>query len=853
MCSFMASGRQMALSTNHVKLNTTQASSVSPQSTLVEDAFMPHRQVSSLNKNWYFHLGDEVPKAARLHGNVQIIANETNLWQKAGNHGLSKADNPHIENWRRVDVPHDYALEGEFTSEVAAGVGALKHGKAIYIRHFDLDETDRGKRVSLEFDGVYRDAQVFFNGSFVGRHLSGYTSFSFDVSELCVFGGANAVAVHVDASANELWSYEGAGIYRAVRLVKTHAVHVPQWGTFAHSGGEDNPGEITLETVVRNSSYEDADCEVIQEILSPTGKSVAKLEPAALKIEPVDEERLEQRTQLESPALWSVDNPQLHTLVTTILVDGEEVDTFETVFGVRYFKFDPETGFYLNGEPMKLKGVCCHQDHACVGVAVPPKVQAWRVERLKDMGCNALRTSHNPPDPALLDACDRLGLLVMDEVRLPGSTPEFLGQLESLIRRDRNHPSVILWSLGNEEMLIQHTEQGIATFRRMQQLAKKLDRSRLTTYGMNMTWIEICDIHAAAGFRTDVFGSNYRSGQRSEHYDEFHAKYPDWPLVGTETYGGGSTRGLFEPDKSSLPVKIAERWLKVPANFPDERYPRTASAYAQTFTPWGYSIEEMWQDCYNRPFMSGTFIWTGFDYRGETFPYDWPSVVSRFGILDHCGYYKEVTHYLRAWWRPEDPHLFIFPHWNWQGREGENVDVWCYANCAEVELLLNGESLGRKAMPPRFRLEWQVPYAPGTLEAKGFDESGQDILSTTRKTTTAPATTELIPSSQTLQADGEDCAVIVVRVLDKNGEFHPLADSELSFSVEGPAEIIGVGNGDPHSHEPDTSPELRRSKRRAFHGMAQLILKATEEPGDITLRVEGWRLEPTELTLSSSA
>ena len=808
---------------------------------------MSVRQVLSLNKDWYFHLGNVENEEAKLFGNAQLIANETNLWQKAGNHGLSKADNPHVTSWRTVDVPHDYALEGAFTSEVAAGVGALRRGQAVYVKHFDLPEEDREKRVHLEFDGVFRDCEVFVNGSFVGRHLSGYTSFGFDISELCDFGATNAVAVQVDASDNELWSYEGAGIYRSVRLVKTALVFVPRWGTFVRTGTEDAPDEVFIETTVCNMTYESVTCRVDHTVYAPGGERVVQLEPVTLELESIGEGVLRQVTRLEAPLVWSVDEPHLYTLETRVLLGDAETDSVETTFGVRYFKFDPETGFHLNGQPLKLKGVCCHQDHACVGVAVPAAVQAWRVQQLKDLGCNALRSSHNPPDPALLDACDRLGMLVIDELRLPGVAPEFLGQLGDLIRRDRNHPSVILWSLGNEEMLIQHKEQGVKTLRRMQHLVKRLDPSRPTTYAMNMNWLAISDIHDKAGFRTDVFGANYRGDRRSEDYDDFHAKYPDWPLIGSETFGGVATRGLFEPDRSQLPVRIDEQWLAQSGDiFPDEKRRYFASAYGQTFAPWGYSLEETWLDCVKRPFMAGTFVWTGFDYRGETFPYDWPSVLSRFGVLDYCGFYKEIAHYLRAWWRPEDPHIFVFPHWNWQGREGELVDVWCYSNCAEVELLLNGKSLGKRAMPENFRLEWQIPFEAGRLEAKGFASGGQ-VISTYRQTAHAPSRVALIPSRTTMKADGEDCIIIAAQVLDKAGEVHPLADNEISFSVEGPAEILGVGNGNPHSHEPDLS-----DRRRTFHGLAQVILKATHETGDIALKGEVWQLEPCILRLRSS-
>jgi beta-galactosidase len=376
-------------------------------------------------------------------------------------------------------------------------------------------------------------------------------------------------------------------------------------------------------------------------------------------------------------------------------------------------------------------------------------------------------------------------------------------------------------------------------------LARKLDPSRLTIYAMNMQWIDICDIHAAAGFRFDIFGANYRSGQQSEHYDEFQQKYPDWPLIGTETYGGAATRGLFGPDKSHLPVQIDDRWLDGPERWRDEQFVGIASAYGGTSTPWGYSIEEAWLDCVKRPYMAGTFLWTGFDYRGETFPYDWPSVLSRFGVLDHCGFYKETTHYLRAWWRRDDPHIFIFPHWNWQGREGEVFDIWCYANSHTVELFLNGESLSRKVMPENFRLSWDVPYAPGVLEAKGYDAEGNLVASTARRTAGAPATVELKPFVDSVRANGEDIVVVEVTVVDKNGEFCPLADNTIEFGVEGPLEIIGVGNGDPLSHEPDTGT----NQRRAYHGLCQVILRSTGEAGSARLSAGGWGLAPAEVEI----
>jgi beta-galactosidase len=801
------------------------------------------RETVNFNRSWLFYPEGKLPDEVLLYENHQIINDETNLWQKAGNFGVSKPDNPHTETWRQVDLPHDYAIEGEFTSQAAAKTGALKHRKAWYVKKFSLPQTDQGKRINIEFDGIFRNCSVFVNGHFVKRHLSGYTSFEVDITDLCYFGADNAVAVHVDATDNELWSYEGAGIYRNVRLAKTAPVFVPQWGTYVTTGSEDQPGSVKIETRVCNMSYNAVTCEVTYRILSPSGELVTRTDPAPVDVAAIDETTLNLETEIDNPELWSIDDPKLYTLVTTIKIDQVEVDSYQTTFGVRYFKFVPESGFYLNGVNLKLKGTCCHQDHACVGVAVPPKLQEWRVAQLKALGCNAIRTSHNPPDPALLNACDRLGMLVMDEIRIPGIAEELLEQLESLIRRDRNHPSVILWSLGNEEMAIQDTQIGINIFRRMQHLAHRLDPSRPTTYATNCDWINICDFQNDSGFRFDVFGANYRSDQRSENYDDFHRKYPDWPLIGAETFGGASTRGLYEPDRSNLPLEVFERWRDHPDLWRDEKFKNVVSAYGGTRTPWGYSIEETWQDCANRPFMAGTFIWTGFDYRGETFPYDWPAVVTRFGILDLCGFYKEIAHYLRAWWRPEDPHIFIMPHWNWQGQEGEPINVWCYANCHSVELFLNGESLGKKEMPKNFRLEWVVPFAPGTLEAKGYDQNGVKVNSTYRRTTGAPASIKLIPSTLTIQADGEDVVVVNVMIVDQAGDVCALADNTVEFSVEGPLEILGVGNGNPVSHEPDKF----NSKRRAYHGLCQIILKSTDVSGPAKLAATSWQLASGEV------
>ncbi len=819
------------------------------------------REVEDFNRGWRFRMAGEVSSSDITCGNKPLIANETYPWQKANNHGLSRPDNPGPDTWREVELPHDFVIEGEFTSAASLDNGSLAGGSAWYVRKFELPEQDRGRRIFLEFDGIYRDSTVHVNGMFMARNLSGYTSFGIEIGDICNFGGMNAVSVHVDATENELWSYDGGGIYRAVRLVKTAPVCVPRCGVHVATGGAEHPGRADMRVRVHNGAYERTDCEVFAHIMDPGGREVAASGPAHLSLDAMASAEAELSAEVRAPVLWSPDQPALYEVAVEIFVGGRCVDCYSQGFGFRYFRFDPDTGFWLNGVNLKLKGLCCHQDHAGVGVAVPPSLQAWRVRRLKDLGANAIRTSHNPPDPALLDACDRLGMLVMDELRLPGISDEVLSQFEGLVRRDRNHPSVILWSLGNEEMRLHATEQGVAMFRRLQRLSHQLDPGRPTTYAMNADWLNIIRFHDERGFRFDVFGANYRGSPDGGAYDEFHARFPGWPMLGSETWGGTCTRGLYEPEKSAIPVAVSPMWKENKECWRDEKHKHFSSAYGNAVTPWGCTLEEAWRDCANRPFMAGTFLWTGFDYRGEPFPYEWPAVVSRFGVLDLCGFYKEAAHYLRAWWRPDVPHLFIMPHWNWEGREGEPIDVWCYGNTAEVELFLNGRSLGRKAMPVNHRLEWQAPWEPGLLEAKGFDKKGREILSVSRRTAGAPAAIVLDSDADSENIRLDDVIVINAAIVDRNGEICPRADNTVEFSVSGPGVIIGAGNGNPISHEPD-KPVVRRAMyagsipaadrrgsshaRMAYHGLCQVLVKAAGGPGILRLKATSHLLKEAE-------
>ncbi|MEM7809803.1 MAG: glycoside hydrolase family 2 TIM barrel-domain containing protein, partial [Planctomycetota bacterium] len=615
---------------------------------------------------------------------------------------------------------------GDYSEQHERVHGSLPTGVGWYRKSFHVPDTDEGRRLSLEFDGVFRDCQVWVNGHFVGRHLSGYTSFAFDISDVLHYGEVNTVAVRADATLYELWSYEGGGIYRDVRLVKTSPLHVDHWGTFVHADLADDhkSAAVVVETTLRNAA-ESADAADVRvdvlagdvSVLSLTGStSVPAFGTATVSLD----------ATLDSPRLWSCDDPQLYTLRTTISRGGDVVDVTETRFGVRSFRFDAETGFYLNGDPLKLKGVCQHQDHAGVGVAIPEAVERFRVGVLKRMGVNAIRTSHNPPSPKLLNVCDELGVLVMDEARMVGTSPELMQQLEDLIRRDRNHASVLMWSVGNEEMNVQNTIIGIRQMRRMQQRCHELDPTRKVTYAMNAGWHKISRFHDEQGFHFDVFGANYVCRKAYEvsgtMYDDFHQSFPEWPILGAETGGSASTRGLYLAHQDAAPISESETHIKPQVTNP--KRDTFVSAYGETFTPWGYSVEQTWIDCVERPWLAGTFLWTGMDYRGEIYPADWPNVVTCYGLTDLCGFPKDAYHYYRVHWNDE-PAMHLFPHWSWTGHEGEVIDVWCYANCSEVELFLNDTSLGRQAMPAMRHVEWAVPFAPGTLKAVGYDQSGQ--------------------------------------------------------------------------------------------------------------------------------
>ncbi len=765
--------------------------------------------------DWRFHFGHADDPAKDFNfGNGR-----SGSFQKTGNFlpaGTIAFDD---SEWRNVNLPHDWAVELEFQNDPALAskgfypLGRNYPGTSVgwYRRVFELSPSDAGKRITIEFDGSYRETMVVFNGFYIGRHSGGYDPFSFDVTDFATLGGRNVLLVRVDATSSDGWFYEGAGIYRHVWLVKTNPVHVKQWGTFVAAKVDSGKATLALKTEVKNHSGKAQNTRVVSTVVDPDGKPVAKDATAEKALGSGDEQEFTQEIAVSRPHLWSLEERNLYKLLTEVRVGGEIVDRYETSFGIRSLRFDPENGLFLNDKPVKLKGTCNHQDHAGVGAAVPDAVQSFRVRKLQEMGCNSIRTSHNPPTVELLDACDQLGMLVFDETRMMSSNPEGLDQFENLVRRDRNHPSVFMWSMGNEEGQA-NTEVGLHILTAMKAVATKHDGSRPVSIA------PIRAIGVGGLVECDVMGYNYMDPE-SEIY---HKAHPDKPVMGTETVSAVGTRGIYITD----PKK----------GFVGSYDPYTTTGRA--------SAEGWWSFVNARPWNMGGFVWTGFDYRGEPSPNEWPNISSQYGVIDVCGFPKDTFFYYQSWWTTQ-PVLHIFPHWNWPDYEGKEIAVWVYSNMDRVELFLNGQSLGAKDMKKDSHLAWNVKYAPGILEARGFKD-GKLAMTAKRETTGVPAKLVMTADRTEFSANGEDVVMCAVEVRDAHDRVVPITDNEVSFRITGPAQLIGVGNGDPTDHGSD-----KGSSRKAFGGLCMAIIQAEKKGGSITVEASAPGLTASSVTISA--
>ena len=714
--------------------------------------------------------------------------------------------------WRTLNLPHDWAVElpfvndGEQNSHGFKPVGRRYPETSVgwYRREFDIPAADAGKRITVEFEGAFRDVILFVNGCFIGRNNNGYAPFRFDLTDFLAYGAKNYIVARVDASFGDGWFYEGAGIYRHAWLLKTDALHLGRWESTVRTTVNGDSATLALGTIVENQGKQSEDAKVSWKILDASGKTVATAEASAQSIAADGSAAFTASAQLASPALWSVDEPNLYTAILTVEAAGKPRDAERISFGVRTALFDADKGFSLNGKSIKIQGTCNHQDHAGVGAALPDRLQVFRMAVLKEMGCNAVRTSHNMPTPEWVEACDRMGVMMMCETRQMSSNPEGLAQLENMVKRYRNSPSIIIWSIGNEEWEMQSAmaEQGARVGATMVARCHELDPTRVVSAAVNG------DNEKGVSDAFDIIGFNYGLNRP----DGYHKEHPKRPIYGSETSSAISTRGAYATDKLRNLVNDYDGVV-----------------------PWGETAEEWWKFYGTRDWEAGGFAWTGFDYRGEPTPYGWPSINSQFGIVDMCGFPKDTFYYYKAWWGKE-PSLHLFPHWNFEGREGDIIPVWVYSNLDEVELFVNGQSLGAQKVPHLGHVEWKVKYEPGFIEARA-SRDGKVVLTEKRETTGPTVAIRLTPDRTEINADGEDLVILKVEALDKEGRACPTADNLIGFTVAGEGKLIGVGNGDPNCQQSDKEP-----KRSLFNGLAQVIVQSTGRPGEIRIEAakEGW-------------
>ncbi|MDD7725893.1 MAG: glycoside hydrolase family 2 TIM barrel-domain containing protein [Bacteroidales bacterium] len=743
------------------------------------------RETTLINDNWKFHLGDASSMEADFgHGTEYFTYFSKAVGQNQG------PANPEFNDstWTAVTLPHDWVVDLPYASEASHSHGYKQVGWKYpqtsigwYRHHFIIDAKDEGRDIYVTFEGIFRDAQVFCNGFYMGHEVSGYARQVYNISEYVNYGGDNVLTVRCNAMTEEGWYYEGAGIYRDVWLTKRDKAHHID-DVFAIWDGEKLNIESRATGAVRH------------QLIDATGAVVAEGGDGAMKV--------------GDAKLWSPETPYLYTLRTSVSADGQERDAVTTKIGLRTLEWSVGSGLKINGKETELVGSNLHLDHAGVGVGVLKELWAYKVKKLKELGMNAIRLSHNPGTPAMLDVCDSLGMVVIDENRLMGTNDEHLRLLRSMIERDRNHPSVILWSIGNEEWWIESGDKGEKIARVMSDYAHKIDPSRKTTYGNS------------GGFglvkQVDIHGYNYIVQNDVQNRRE---KYPDWVVVGTEETSGCGTRGVYATDS-------VMGWMKSINQEGEERSDGEKNVIGRG---WKFYRDNKW--------AAGLFYWTGFDYRGEPNPMKWPATGSQFGILDYCGFPKDEAYYLKAAWTQE-PVLHILPHWN-LGKEMEDkeVEVWCYTNMDEVELLQDGKSLGRKKMEKGGYAAWRTTYKPGRLEARGFVGGKRKTVS--RIETTGAATSVELEASRATIGGTQDCVVVDVTLRDKKGRFAVDACDKLTVSVEGDAEILGWGNGDPgyKASERPQGEDKKHAELKAFMGHAQVILRGVMGIRPVTVKI----------------
>lgn len=776
------------------------------------------------------------------------------------NEEVSGAEEPatNTSGWETVSVPHDWAISGEFDKSIdvqetiviedgerkprrrVGRTGALPHiGVGWYRKSLDIPVSYKNKRVHLEFDGAMSHAKVYLNGQFIGEWPYGYASFGFDITDAVDFGGENILAVRLENKPYSSRWYPGAGIYRDVRMVVTNPVFVKQWGTYVTTPEIQNgKGTVHHSTTLVNTSGKEKEVSVETEIFDANGTSVAIISDEVTLQEEIT---FDQHLEVASPRLWSVETPILYAAVTKIYEDGKEVDAYKTPFGFRYFEFTNNDGFFLNGKRVQLKGVCLHHDLGPLGAAFNVSSLRHRLTLLQEMGCNAIRTSHNPMAPEMLDLADEMGFLVINEAFDEWKYPKTENGYNKLwdewaekdmvafIHRDRNHPSVIAWSIGNE-IREQNIDGGAKYCQFLVDICHREDPTRPTTAGFNKWQAAIENGFADI---VDVVGWNYKP----QHYNFIHGKFPDWKMYGSETASTVSSRGEY-----FFPAVERVHYTREPyhSNSFDMEFPRWATSPDREFAA---------QDSFR--FIAGEFVWTGIDYLGEPTPFneEWPSRSSYFGIIDLCGIPKDRFYLYQSKWTDKEV-LHLLPHWNWE--PGQKVSAHCYTSFDKGELFLNGKSLGVREKDPSslyttYRLVWDdITYEPGELKVVALDENNQPVKETVVKTAGEPAKIVLEADRTVIAADGKELAFVTVSVVDKDGILCPTADHLIDFSVTGEGIVKAVGNGDPTSLE-----SFVESKRKAFNGKCMVLIQSSQEEGEIFLNATSKGLSGEKITITT--
>lgn len=762
--------------------------------------------------------------------------------------------------WRSLTLPHDWSIEGSFSKDnpATADGGALPGGIGWYRKTFMISQADRNKLVFIDFDGVYRNSEVWINGHYLGKRPNGYISFRYDLTPYLTYGTEkNVIAVKVDNSKqpNSRW-YSGSGIYRNVWLTTVDKVYVDQYGTYVTTTQVSNrAATVNMVTSIQNRYSTDKRVTVNTKVFDAADRQVGMVSTqAAIKSSFASEDNpasaVKQSLSLEKPMLWSIEKPSLYKMVTEVKADGKVLDTYETQFGIRYFGFDKDKGFSLNGKTVKILGVCDHHDLGALGAAINTRAIQRQLEILKKMGCNGIRTSHNPPAPELLALCDKMGFIVMDEAfdmwakqKTPFDYHLYWKEwhkkdLEDQVKRDRNHPSVFIWSVGNEIPeqwggRDNKDSSGRMIARELVSIVKALDTTREISTANNDVSINNNLLQSGA---FDLVGYNYNHND----WERFHERWPGKKLIVTESTSALETRGFYD---NRVPFDTIRRWPKrwdIPFKNPDGSY--SVSAYDNVSAPWGSTHEESIKALLKSDFVSGMYIWTGFDYLGEPTPYTWPARSSYFGIIDLAGFPKDV-YYLYQSIFTSTPVLHIYPHWNW--KQGDTIEVVSYYNNAdEVELFLNGKSFGvKRKTGDDLHVKWRVPYTPGLLKAVSR-KNGITVLTKEVKTAGEAAKIILKADRNMIDADGKDLSFITATIADKNGVLVPGANNLVAFKVSGEGFIAGVDSGDPVSHEP-----FKADKHTAMNGLALAILQSNGKKGKVTLTATADGLNAATITI----